>query len=461
VYRLSLALSGHAKTTRFSAINAGPKIARQINVNGAMSAVSRVILLTFFTASATYADVAPAQKAVWTFRPSLAARIGYDDNVFLQDPAAVLPTVSGAVPDRAGSWVGRASVALETTWRLSPAFQFDAGYSPELVRYEAYSSEHHDNHTLNLGVRGHEGSWSYQLKGSVLLVDGSEESPIFGHVGSGPAIGGVPVRSRRDQINSKLGGQLTHTFGESFVRAVTDLCVNDYGTRHHSTATVPGYANYVDRSEWSAGADVGHFASKDFAFLVGVRGGQQNQANLLGVSHNYDNTFARFLVGVEGKPHGDLTLRILAGPDVRHYGDDVAASFDRTRTTRYIEASATWTPTTDDTLTFTGKDYLWLSSGGPCAYQHTAGNLQWKHRFNSDWTLALAADVQVGDSRDYAPGGRNDWIYGGTFTVIRSLGAKTKIDFELLREWSDSTIENTPGREYTRWMATIGVRQLF
>lgn len=429
-----------------------------------MSAVSRVVSLSFFAAfSVAFADVESAPASGWIFRPSFAARIGYDDNVFLQDHAAVLPAVNGAVPDRAGSWVGRASVALDTTWRVSPAFQFDAGYSPELVRYEAYSSEHHDDHTVSLGVRGHEGAWSYHLKGNVLLVDGSKDSPVFGHAGGGPAIGGVAVRSRRDQLNRKLGGQLTRTFDKGFVRAVADFCANDYGTRHRSTAVVPGYANYVDRSEWSAGADVGRFVSTGFALVTAVRGGEQHQSDLLGVPHNYNNTFARYLIGVEGKPHDDLTVRLLAGPDVRHFGDDVAAGFDRTRTRRYIETSTTWTPTAGDTLTLSGKDHLWLSAGGPCAYQHTSANFQWKHRIDADWSVAFAADVQVGDSREYASatGGRDDWIYAGTLTVMRSLGPRTKIDVELLREWSQSSIADTPGREYTRWMATVGVRGFF
>ncbi len=426
-----------------------------------MSTASRLLLFSLLIPVAVRADSEPAPA--WTFRPSVAARVGYDDNVFLQDRAAILPGVVDAVPDRAGSWLARASVSLDATWKLSPAFQFDASYSPELVRYEAFSSENHDDHRLDLGVRGREGAWSYQLKGGLVLVDGSDDSPVFGHAGGGPAIGGVAVRSRRDQLNSKLNGQLTRTFDGGFVRAVGDLVENDYRTRQISTATVPGYANYVDRSEWSAGVDAGRNVSKDFAVVAGVRGGEQHQSDLLGVANNYSNTLARFLVGVEGKPRSDLNLHLLAGPDVRHYGNDVAANFDRTRTARYVEAAATWTPRAADTVTLTGKDYLWLSAGGRCAYQQSGGNLQWKHAFNPDWSASLAADVQAGDSRNYvsAASSRLDWIYTGTLDVTRNLGPKTKLDLELTREWSDSAIADKPGREYTHWLATLGIRRTF
>ncbi|MDF3058000.1 MAG: hypothetical protein K0R17_2215 [Rariglobus sp.] len=429
-----------------------------------MSAVPRLFLfssLAAIAAVAAHAGVPPASG--WSIHPALAARVGYDDNVFLQNHAAILPGVTGAVPDHAGSWVARASVALEATWRLSPAFQFDASYSPESVRYEAFPSENHDNHRVDLGVRGRAGAWSHQFKASLLLVDGSENSPVFGHAGGGPAIGGVAVRSRRDQVNTKLGGHLTRALDGGFIRAVGDACVNDFQTRQLTTAIVPGYANYVDRSEWSAGVEAGRYVRKGFALVAGVRGGEQRQTDLLGVPPNYSNTLTRFLAGVEGKPRGDLTLRILGGPDLRRYGNAVAPGFDRSRTARYIEASATWTPRAADTVTFTGKDYLWLSAGGRCAYQHTSGNVQWKHTFTREWSAAFTADVQAGDSRDYgtSPGSRLDWIYTGTLNITRSLGTNTKLDLELTREWSDSAIAGTPGREYTHWLVSAGIRRTF
>jgi len=426
-----------------------------------MSTASRSILLSICVAATLRADTTP--PPAWAVRPTVAARVGYDDNVFLQDRSTTLPGFVNAVPDRAASWVARASVALEATWRASPACQIDAGYSPERVRYEAFDSEDHDNHRFDLSLRGREGAWSHQLKAGLLFVDGAENSPIYGHAGGGPAIGGAGVRARRDQATSKLGGQLTRTFSGGFMRAVGDLYANDFDVRHANTATTPGYANYVDRSEWSAGVEAGHYVRKDFAIVASVRGGEQRQANLLGVSNNYSNTLTRFLIGVEGKPRSDLILRVLGGPDVRHYGNAVAAGFDRNQSARYVEASATWTPRATDTVAFTGKDYLWLSSGGRAAYQHTTANIRWQHTFSPSWSVALTSEVQVGDSRDYLPAAteRLDWIYLGTLGLTRSFGPKTKLDLELTREWSDSGITAKPGREYTHWLASIGVRRTF
>lgn len=425
--------------------------------------VSTVVSLAVSAPTDSKAEIASAAPATWEFHPAVTARIGYDDNLFLQDPAPLLPGVTNAVPARAGSWLTRASLALATTWRPSRDVQLNVAYSPEIVRHDAYTSEDHDNHRLDLNLRARAGRWSHQLDGNVHFVDGSDVSPTYGRAGGGPAIGGVGVRSRREQLNTKLAGRSSRNFGDALVRVSADMVANDYRTSHQNTGIVPGYANYLDRSEWSAGADVGRSIHPGFAWLAGFRGGEQHQSRLLGVAHDYDNTLARILVGLEGAPKENLSVRLLVGPDFRHYGGAVAPGFDRTRTTRYLEASASWTATPTDTFSFVAKDYLWLSAGGPCAYQHTAANLRWTRTFNTRWSAALAADVQVGDSRDYAPspGNRLDWIYTATASVARNLSARTRLDFELTREWSDSAIAHTPGREFTRWFASLGVRSAF
>lgn len=417
--------------------------------------------LLVFAAVTTVSIAASAPPSAWTLHPSLAGRVGYDDNVFLQDRAPILPGVVSAVPDRAGSWFVRTSAGIDATWKVSPALRLDLGYTAEVVRYDEFDSENHTDHRLDFGLGGRSGAWSYQFKSSLLVVNGDDTSPVFGHAGGTPAIGGADVRARRDQFNTKLGGNLTRSFDSGFVRAVGNVNAQDFQTKH---SAAKGYANYVDRSEWTVGIEGGRNVRKDFAVVAGIRGGEQKQADLLGVARNYSNTLTRVLVGVEGRPRPDLQLAIMGGPDFRHYDRDVAAGFDRNQGARYTEASATWTPRAADTVTFTAKDYLWLSSGGRCAYQNTAVNLKWKHTFNADWSTSLTADTQVGDSRDYAiapTSPRFDWIYTGTFAVTRNFGANTKLDLELTREWSDSPIDGNPGREYTHWLASAGVKHTF
>jgi hypothetical protein len=394
----------------------------------------------------------------WTVNPSLSVGVAYDDNVFLQDRGTLL--IPGGEPARAGSWIARMSASVDTAWSLSPAFRFDATYSPELVRYEAFDSEDHDDQRLDLGVSGKIDAWSYQLKAGLAAVNGSSEAPVYGQAGGAPSLGAPGVRSRRDQATLKLSARITRTVDSGFVRVTGDSCANDFGTRH---SAAPGYANYVDRSEWSAGFDVGRHLIPGFALVGGLRGGEQHQDNLLGVPLNYNNSLVRVLVGFEGRPRSDLNLRLLAGPDFRHYDRTVAPGFDRTRTARYVEGSATWTPDSADTVAFVCKDFLWLSAGGRSAYQSTTANLKWTRRLNPDWAFSTALDIQVCDNRDYTSTAshRDDWIYTGTVGVQRRLGPATTLDLELLHELGDSTQSAVPGRDYTRNQISLGARHTF
>lgn len=427
-------------------------------VNDAMRIALRLSsLLILATATHAVAETATG----WTLHPSVTARVGYDDNIFLQDRAIPDPLVTGAVPDGAGSAFVRVGVVLDAAWQLSPAFKFTAAYSPELVRYEEFSSENHDDHRLDLGLTGRVDAWSYQLKSCLLFIDGDDVAPTYGQIGGAPAIGAASIRSRREQFNAKLAGNATRTFDHGFVRVVGESLLNDYRT-HWSSAR--GYANYVDRSEWNVGLDAGRNVKKDFALVTGVRVGGQYQDNLVLGSPtdpiDYSNTLVRALVGVEGQACSDLTVRLLAGPDFRHFDNHIAAGVDRSPTTRYIEASATWTPRKTDSVTFAYKDYLWVSSGGRCAYQSATGDLQWKHAFNADWSASLGANVQAGDFRDYAAN-RLDWIYTGTVCLSRNLGAATKLDLEVIREIGDSAPDGYPGRDYSRLQVSLGLRRMF
>lgn len=423
-----------------------------------MSTATAYRSFLLFSAVASLGAAAVPASAGWSFSPSVAASAGYDDNVFLQERGPVV--APGAVaPANAGSSFAVLSGNVAASHVFSPAFRFDGSLGVDVVRYEAYESENHDDYRLQLGASGTVDDWSYQFKSSLLVVEGDGDGLVFGRQGGAPSFGAPGVRARRDQLAFKMNGQATRKLDHGFVRLVGDGCANDFRTRQ-SAAT--GYANYVDRAEWTAGADAGRDVSKGLAVVVGARGGVQRQADKLGVPLNYDNRLVRLLAGVEGRPHDTLTLRVLAGPDFRRYDRDVAAGFDRTRTARYAEASATWTPDANDTVALTYKDYLWLSAGGRGVYQSSCGNLKWTRRIDADWSVSLAGDVQVGDNRDIPQVAQlDDWICTAIVGVKRRLGASTTLELEYLHEWGESGIPATSGRDYERNQITLGVRRTF
>jgi len=125
--------------------------------------------------------------------------------------------------------------------------------------------------------------------------------------------------------------------------------------------------------------------------------------------------------------------------------------------------STTWTPSAADTVTLSMKDYLWLASGGRCAYENILYDLVWKHTLSKEWSTSAGFNYQEGDSRDYAAPAsyRNDMIYTVSGSVSYAFNAKTKVDLALSREWSDSAIGNKPGREYMHWLVSTGLKYTF
>jgi len=414
-------------------------------------------LFTLLTGSAGATDA----TSPWKTTESVTAKIGYDDNLFLQDNHPLSVNPSGE-PANAGSMVYTASLALGATWSPSQAFVLDTSYSPEITRYDGeYASEDHTDHTFGAGMSGKLSDWSYSAKGSLLSVDGSKVAPIFGQSGGGPAIGAAPVRDRRAQNLVKASAKLTREFDQGFVRVGGAYCDQDFLTQQTSSL---GYCNYVDRHEWSVGPEAGWYVRKGFAVVAGVRVGEQRQATLLGSPIQYSNNFVRYLVGLEGKPVDTLKLAVMAGPDRRDFSPGTGVTIG-SKTARYIEASASWTPSKADTITLAGKDYLWLNASGKGVYQSSVYDLQWKRALNTRWSLNSGANVQVGDNRQYntvASGDQNSWIYTASLGASCVITARTQLDLGLNRSWGVSYLDTAkPGREYARWQASLGVKYTF
>lgn len=398
------------------------------------------------------APLAAEPPAVTT---SVTTRVLRDTNLYLQDAA---PPAAGqtqaALPPREEATALDASLGFGLTWKNGGESVVEAGYTPEVVRYFGHGSENHTDHTLTAGLTESRGAWAGEVRARYLYTDGSRESPIFTCLGGGPAIGGEPVRARRAQTIARATAKLTRRFDAGFARGVFALFDQDFRTFERSTT---GYSNYADRGEWSAGGDAGWRVEKNLALVVGARAGRQHQADILGVPLNYTNTFTRWLAGVEGAVTPAFKLSFLAGPDLRHYGQSVRAGFDRSQRTGYGEGTATWTPDATDAVAFSAKRYVWFGGGGRGAYEDFLMDVSWRRKLAPAWSVATGANFHDGDTGHFnlaAP--RHEKIYAGTFGISHALGKTAKLDADLLHDWSASFVPNTPAREYTRWIATLG-----
>jgi hypothetical protein len=405
--------------------------------------------LTWFTIWA-HAGAAQPQVTVAT-----AFKVLVDSNIYLQSESALATgQTSATLPAEAGDAVAVVRANLGVNLQTAAGLKMEASYAPEVLRFSHHATESHDNHRLALNLAGLSASWSLEVKNSLLFTHGSKDPLVFNRLGGGPALGGEPVRARRAQAVAKAGWRLTRLLPSGFVRGVFSLLDQDFHVRESPAF---GCANYVDRREWYTGAEAGWSLRPGFAIIGAVRSGRQTQANLLATDLHYSNAFTRWLVGVEGSPWSDLKLSLLAGPDVRRYGEAVRSGFEREQTTTCIEGSAAWTASKSDTVTFGLRRWQWLNGGGRAAYLDLSIDAGWKHMLAPGWTLSAAANLHRGSCTPYNPASpRDDLVYTGNFTVSRALSLRTNLEIGVMHDWSASRVAGAPGREYSRWIFSAG-----
>ena len=398
-----------------------------------------------------------ARSAPSAFTTALTVRLLADDNLYLLDRAPLAPgQTTPALPARADDVAAATALALKFTYIPSPALALDFSYAPEVIRYARHAAEDSTHHRFALNLCGTRGPWRYELRQTHVETAGSTAAPVFNCLGGGPPIGGEPVRTRRAQSATKATWKLTRAFATTgFLRGVAALNQNNFHTRE---TTVTGYANYVDRAETAVGAEAGLWVSPRLALVTGIRQGRQRQANLLGTSLNYSNTFTRWLVGAETKPSPAWQFSFLAGPDVRRFGTAVRPGFTRDRTVGYAEAAAAWQPRPADTFTLTGKHYLWLSGAGRGAYTDTLVDLVWRHTLAPGWSVAPGLNFHEGVTGPLNPASpRRDQIGTATLALAHQLDAATRAEIIVQRDVSRTLVAYTPARAYHRWTVSAGV----
>jgi hypothetical protein len=388
-------------------------------------------------------------------RTTASVRLLEDTNLYLQNPAPLAAGQSRpALPARESVVAADAAVMINGAWHLGGA-KLEFGYAPEVLRYFDHGSEDHTDHVFTAAAASQSGAWTSEFKARYLYTAGSHEAPIYNGLGGSPAIGGEPVRARRAQAIGRANGKIVHALGAGFARGVFSLYDQNFRTTERTT---PGYCNYADRNESSAGIDTGWRTGKKFALVTGARVGFQRQSNLLGVASNYSNTFTRWLAGVEGAVSPTIRLSLLAGPDIRRYGRSVRAGFARYQRTGYGEGTGSWTPTSTDIFALSAKHYLWLPAGGRGTYVDTVVDLSWKRSLTATWAGTASANFHDGNTGRFNPTvPRHDHIYTGALGLSRSFPNRTHLDFDMLHDRGVSLLSDTPSRAYSRWIGSVSV----
>ena len=382
----------------------------------------------------------------WSSSQSVSLTLSNDDNVFLQD-----------VTDQAskGSTVTSLTLKAATSYKGSDDFGFSAAYSGTHNAYDSQPSEDHWTHVFNLNAKGKARSSPWSNKSKLVLIDGSSVGPTFTGPGGATAAGGIPIRNRRDAVIYVGSGKIEQTFGDTFFRPLYNIYTHDFGTEHRAD---PGYLNYVDRNNLSGGFDIGTRRLEDHTVYLGFRYGHQKQETLLGDPRQYSNYYQQLLIGVKGEPKGWLNYSVVAGPDKRDFSNDVTAGFDPSPTLLHYNASLSFLPSEKDSINVSAKQYVQPSYGGRSFYQDITYNIDWKRKGES---FSSKVGFKAYNTDWFAPFSRNDWIYTASSVLSWQYGDQWTAEASYVYDWSESRVPNTSGREFTRSIASIGIRYSF
>ena len=269
-------------------------------------------------------------------------------------------------PAQKSSFVTTIMPRLGLDYKPAAAFNVLAGYAPEIALYTSAEDEDYVAHRVMLNFSGKIKDATWELLNTPTYIEGSTIGPTFARPDDCPAIGGIPLRDRREQFVFRDNFRMTLPLGKWFVRPVAATYYHDFLTdqRLNRPRRRPySYENYIDRQDVNGGLDVGYNVGRKTFLVLGYRYGRQNQyvgpnaANTAFTDSPYDSSYHRILFGVEGSPCRWLKLAALGGPEIRNWADSTPAGFDRNRQIYWADVPATVMPDKNDTVTLMSRRY--------------------------------------------------------------------------------------------------------
>jgi hypothetical protein len=393
-----------------------------------------------------------------SLKADLAVKEMFDSNVYLQD-VTPSPAIPNAAQPFQESMVTLVTPRLGLDWKPMPEFNLATSYAPEFAWYQAEPGENYIAHRGALTFSGKVGIVQWEQFNTVNYTDGSHEGLTFGGPGGAPAIGGIAIRDRRDALVYRNGFRAYHPHGNWFFRPVAWSYIHDFRTDQRNPVSYPGYQNYLDRNDLSAGIDIGYKALRQAYVLVGYRYGFQNETPLPWNPTHYSGHYHRFVVGLEGKLTDWLKITGVIGPDYRKFNDDVDPNFDAEYTTIYYDISVALTPTKQDTVSLLFRQYEQPAFGAPSVYDDITWEIAWRHQFGGGLAVSTGFRAYGGDWRD--PVAREDWIYTPSATIAYVYDRHLSGELSYSYDNAVSRVSDTSGREYTRHLAWLSLKYAF
>jgi hypothetical protein len=392
-----------------------------------------------------------------TAKAALGVRETYDSNVYLQDTDPA-PGVPGAVPARHDSWVTTLLPQAGVAYEAGEACKVSLGYKGEYNWYSDAASEDHLLHRGLLDFSGRVKDTPWKLSNTLIYIDGSREGPVFGRPADIPAIGGIPMRDRREAMIYKGNLSVDQPLGGKWhLRPVATAYVHDFRTlqRPSPTPSLWVYENYVDRQQYTVGAHLGYDVGRNTRLSLGYIFGRQDQGELLGVNSPYDNYLHRVLVGLSGKPWKWLELGLMAGPDFRVFDNDIPR-FDENEVLPYVLSTVTLIPGEQDRIVLFNKRYEQPAFGGPSMYEDVTYKVVWNHQFNPE--LSASFSFQAYEGLWKLPARREDWIFTPGVTVTYLWRKKLTVQVAYSYDWTHCALDGVPysdNRDFSRHLGSL------
>ena len=414
-----------------------------------------------------------AAKTNWVYKVDLAVKEAYDSNVYLQDTAPT-NTAPGAFPAKKDSWITTLTPRLAVTYTVGDGFNAGMSYAPDLVFYHNAHTEDHFAHRFGLTFNGKAERILWEQANAFTYIDGDSLGPLFARPQDVPAVGGIPLRERRDALVYRGSLKVAYSVGKFFIRPVGSAYIHDFRTQQKLANEVPApyiYVNFNDRQDVNGGLDFGYKLTDTTSVLVGYRYGRQDQFRGPSVfdptrfaDSPYDSEYHRILLGAEGTPVPWLRLAVLAGPDIRNWRNATPSGFNRDEVLYWIDATVTVLPTKADTIVLLNRRYEQPAFTSQSVYEDITYSVTWRHKFNDRLTGSAAFQLYIGDWQ--APVQREDWIYTPSVSLTYVYDKHITAELSYSYDWVENKVPTSiapyaEGREFTRHIVGLSLKYNF
>ena len=431
------------------------------------------------------AAASPSQtwhKPAWLTDLSLSARESYDDNLLLVSGHGLSPEYSWITTFAPKIGVNVAPLL----GAQSPVKALTLLYAPDINIYHDAPQESYDAQRVIDFVKVATGPVAFTLTNSFLYNNGSVTAPTYAQT---QAVGGntndrfrnfyafAAPRERRDQYQDRGTVSLQYNWDKIFIRPTVSTLYYDLNTTFHNATVAPyiGYQNFPDRYDVNGGADLGYKIAPNLAVTLGYRYGHQYQQQFpLFISadqHFASNDYQRLLVGLEGNLWRWLSLKFQAGPDFRDY-NSMAPINDHHEIFPFVDASVTANLTPNQSLSFTTREWQWVSSTGLVPYFDSSYLLTYHWSATKKLGLDLSGRIMEADftsGNDFAgvaPSERDDIQYsvaaGASYAFTANLSASLAYNLNLGRNLMKLPSTLAPDyRNFSEDLVSLGVQYKF